>query len=277
MLKHIARILSTACCMFVAGTTALAQCQAPKFRTEQEFDGAKAGVTVSVSISLGDFTPPRLVCLAERFRQTYTQRVPLYVLIFSSSEAAKYYRPWAPHTDQSPVNDRIPGRRYAKDLHAVYQYDPGKGEEFIEVKPIGSDLPLQTDTRLVLPSERVPPCATQIANRCLLSADEIQYPLEAYQHRVSGSAIVSGLVSRNGTVTSIRSVSSDSESPGFEVVFARAALSILKTWRFRNDARQNPMKMVFEFVIDAALPPDATSVEFLGSDRIKVSAHPTER
>ncbi len=157
---------------------------------------------MAVSIELADFAPPKLTCLAQTIRTRYPGRRSITILIFSSHNAARYYEPVP--ADYAPAKNRAERNaqnfaRWASELHGFYSLDVEKKEEFVELRPLGSDVGGSPyDTRINFPAAGNVSCQLQISGRCVLELSRISYPDVALKEAKSGSVLTTGTLSAGG-------------------------------------------------------------------------------
>jgi hypothetical protein len=243
----------------ITHVTVAAQCRhSPKYHDGAVWKQSEASVFMAVSISLQDFAPSRMVCLAGAFRQRFHQR-QIDILILSSIDAARTFDPY-PLGDFGPLKS-VKTRKlltfssWASHLHGVYLYDQEKQEEHIDIRPIGTDFEgASTNTRINLPVVGTPHCRLEMNGRCMVALDEAIYPDEALMKSASGTVTLAGLMKRDGSIADIKVSYIDVLQLENKDALVNAAVQNFKTWRFEPDSRQESIKIKFTYIIDPSLP-----------------------
>lgn len=265
-LPAIAVILAI-CLVLLVGAPASAQCHPPHFRTGQDY-----GASLFISVERRDFTLDKLTCLAQALRDRHPDWKTFGVIFFDSYEAAQYF-----HGQQ--VEDIYPKwPEWAKEVHAMYSFDADKHEESLEIWPVGFTSAPSLDTTVNLPLAGARHCRLEIQNRCLMAAmEKITYPQGAPPTRASGTVALVGLIRRDGRVTGLRVAEVDVRPAQEKGRLANAALNDLETWQFDAGGHDDPIRIVYSFAIDAALPRGvAPEVRWVSPNEVEVRANPPE-
>lgn len=236
---------------------AAAECDAPRYQYGQVWEESEYTVLMSVSIPLQDFVPPRLICLAEVFRRRYPGRKSITILIFSSRDAAKPYTPTPDGVPKSAKQQRLHGPVFwLSHLHGSYSYDMDKHEEFVDIRPFGSDAEGPNDTRIDLPANaRVHLCRLEVSGRCLLALARVNYPELALAGAVSGAVTLSASIGRSGKVTGITVIDNHVIPLEQKDVLVNDALQNLKTWQFESSSKDDHLRITYSYVRDAPTVP----------------------
>src|SRR3981081_3285456 len=116
-------VCGLAICLFLGiRTSARETCNVPRYRVGKTFEDTPSNTMIGISVSLPDFAPSRLVCLADALKRRYSNRNSISVFIFSEPSAAQHFI--FPGVEKSP---RI--GKWAAQMHAAYFYDVSKGED----------------------------------------------------------------------------------------------------------------------------------------------------
>jgi len=167
-------------------------CPAPPFRSSKILADASSEISLHISISLQDFAPARLICLAADVKQRYSGR-NIWAAILSSHEAAVAYSPVT--VEENPIFRAAQAR-----LHAFYTYDRATGEDELQILPDGLHRRAGSSmtTRIDLPANRTISCKVELDSRCLLEF----HPYAGESDPVSGIVTLSGSVGQNGVLSS---------------------------------------------------------------------------
>jgi hypothetical protein len=222
---------------------AIAACKIPDYRLGDVLVDSPSKVIANISIRWDDFAPSRLVCLAEALKEHYPNRRTVDVWIFSSRIAARSFRIYEP------------ARYWARDLHAMYSYDPDEKREYIEIKPIGLLGGSPTDTRFDLPASGPLHCRAELDGRCMLNMEYPLYPVNAYLQKWSGTIVLAGTVARDGTVKRVELVDSGDLGAEQKDVFVRDATEQIRSWRFQRSSRESTFRTTYTYRIDPSLRP----------------------
>jgi TonB family protein len=281
-----ARLLLACCLASLAGARASAQCASPHYRVGQVWEDSKSSVFMAISMKLADFAPQRLVCLAGALKDQFHNRKNITVLMFSAVDAAKYWGPSLP--DYAPAEGAKQQRRQSytflnSNLHAVYSYDADKRDEHLDISPFGSAVAYRGphDTKIDLPAPAKPHCHYEIADRCLLALDDISYPGEALQAKVSGTVTLTGIVGRDGRMTRIQVAEASSSVSEEKQLFVREAVNNLRTWRLESAAQRDAIRITYSYVIDTSLLYKGpyigqVTVEFALPHQLTITGNPRE-
>lgn len=243
--------------VFAFSASAQPQCSAPHYRVGQTWEDSESSVLMAISIPLTSFEPHSLVCLAQVFKKRYENRNDISILIFSSQDAAERYVPNPP--DYVPGKDSRQQKRqsltyWVSQLHGFYSYDAQKHEEYLDIRPFGSDVAGGPyDTRINLPTAQIPQCRVELSGRCILALERISYPDAGLAEKVSGTVALTGSIGTNGKMVGIHAVEVRVIPSGKEEVLVSEALRALSTWRFESRPHQDPFEITFSYVIDPAL------------------------
>lgn len=215
-------------------------------------------VFMTASISLDNFSPKRLTCFTETIKKRYPSRKDITVLIFSSYDAAERYTPNPP--DYAPAkNPREQTLQsptfWRSQLHGFYSYSADKQEEYLDIRPFGSDAEGGPyDTRIDLPTEQLPSCKLQVAGRCLLAIEAPTYPDVALTQGVSARVTFSGLISSKGRIVGVAPAETQATPSGNEKLLIAEAARNLASWRFETASERTPIRITYAYVVDPSLP-----------------------
>jgi TonB family protein len=122
----------------------------------------------------------------------------------------------------------------------------------------------------------IPPCRLELRGRCLLALHEVVYPGEAYpqQTRMAGAVTLTGTVARDGTVTGIQVVESESVPSGRTAPLMREAVENLKTWQLEPATLEDTLRIRYSYVIDPSLPTGTEDAQFALPNQITIRANP---
>lgn len=262
------------------GGSAAAKCEPPRYNIGQVWEQSTSAVLMSASLRVADFSPQRLVCLAEALKEKYAGRNHIDILIFSSLDAARRYSPaQADYATTIEKNGKAydPHWFFARQLHAKYFYDGAQQEEYIDIKPMGSDGQGPYDTRIKLPVAATPHCRFEINHRCLLALEDIVYPGDALKEKVSGAVTLTGTIARDGQTIVIQVAGVNARPNEKTELLSKAALQNLKTWRFEEAHNQDALRITFSYVIDPSLPHRGeVGVKLALPNQVTISGNPPE-
>ncbi len=223
---------------------------------------------MNISIRMGDFAPDRLVCLAGKLRLRYAGRKRVLIPIFSTNLAAKRY-------DKPLWGDTIKPRvDWAAQMHGIYSLDAEKREEYVEIMPLGPSGPFET--KISLPVTAIPSCTLELAGRCLLALDRIEYPWEALKAKASGTVTLEGTIARGGEVKNVRVMRAEVAPENQKDLLRSSALQNLKTWRFEAASRRNSIRIAYSYVIEPPHGLGQTSVQFHLPNMVEIRGRVTE-
>lgn len=246
------------CVINIAAYPASAPCLAPHFNQGQVWENSGTSVFMSISIPLPDFAPVRLLCLAQSLRQSYADRNSISVLIFSSPDAAARYIPNPPDRElaSNPARQRLENPNFWRSqLHGYYSYDATRKEEYVEIRPFGSDVGGDPyDTKIALSQTERPHCALQISGRCLLAAERARYPHAALYGHVAGDVTISGVIPRDGSTSEIQVQRTSNGPMEANGLLVDQAIRTTRTWHFEPQAHITPFLITYSYRIDPALP-----------------------
>lgn len=263
--------------IFLAASSAFAQCAAPKYVVGRVWPETEpATTTISISIQLTDFVPSRLICLAPELKARYRDK-NINAWIFSSPDAARRYHGDIDFGDVFPVPGSTGVPRgtedFAKELHGIYTYKRDTHEESLEVKPLGMSGEEPGDTRIDLPIKAVPRCNVELAGRCLISLDYPRYPVST-RETVSGSVTLTGTVTRQGRVVNIQVVEADIKPTSRTTAIVDATLRNLGTARLQPASHEDAIRLTYSYVIDRSLQPGQDRPDFDLPNKITVLFRP---
>lgn len=225
----------------ITGIEAFAQCRPPQYREGAIFADSGSVIVMSVSIPLYDFAPSKLVCLATNLREHYRDRRNIEINMFSS------------HVDsQRGIYVQESNREDVEALshmHARYNFDADKHEDYIEIMPTGVFPGLRAgpfNTRIDLPVETTPHCKLEINDRCLIALQQFPYPAALLKRKPSGTVTLAATITRSGKVDHIRLLKAESIS-------ANEAVQNLSSWRLEPGPRDEPIQITYSYAIDNSL------------------------
>jgi TonB family protein len=189
------------------------------------------------------------------------------VAIFSSYDAAKNFR--------VPASENVPGNAtWAKEQHAAYFFDAAKHEDYLVVTPFGFSTPQQYSTRIDLTGSAPSACTLALKGRCVLAADEVEYPTDALSARGYGKVVLSGTITRDGWIKDVRMVSIESGSNTSQEMVAKAAIQNLKSWKMDAAPREDLFRIMYSYQIEASPVAGSTHVQFDLPDKIMIVGTP---
>lgn len=227
----------------ILGGSAFGACEGPAYRVGRIWEDGAAKVVLDVSISIEDFAPSRLICLATALKRDYPRR-NVQAFIFSSFEAAMGF---------IPIDFELPRevRAYGFKLHGRYVYDKEQRIEYLTINPDGHSVSGDSDslleTRIALPITVTPTCKLAMRDRCLLEFDHIYYPPVDTWGDVSGRVTLTGIVEENGIMTGVSVISAKSDPHKEQRRLADFALKNLSTWRFESAKRKDQVHITYVF------------------------------
>ena len=245
------RTLTVFCSVVCSASAASIPCSSPKYRNGATFINDTATVVRSISISLQEFSPSRLVCLASTLRERYQDRDDIMIYIFSSDEASR-----GPISVPEVTKEDI--KAFAQ-LHALYVLDADKRQEYVRIMPVGIGTlrALPTDgpysTRIDLPVTNTPHCQLELKSRCLIALEDLHYPAGPLSRSASGKVTLRATITRAGLLKQVRVVKSESAPRGLESVLAKAAAQNLSQWRLEPGARDEPVQIKYSYEVDRSL------------------------
>lgn len=241
---QLRRRLLRVACMFLLLTTGPVsdgQCRVP-YREGKVYENTAESRMMNISVSLADFAPNKLLCLAAELRHKFPNRRKLAIYIFSEYEAAKNYLP--PGSEQT-----TPKSNWASKMHAIYMLDQDNREEYVELlpSPVFSGGTEEWNTRIDLPTQGLPKCNLQIEGRCLIEFRRIFYP---YRDQTPlGSATITSLVTvePSGAIRRVKVVQKKVNPATVAKLFADTTLENLYTWHFESRSHAASFRITFEF------------------------------
>lgn len=251
------RFLLAFLCWVGFAASASARCPALQYHKGQVWEDSPSNVFMSVSIPLDDFAPSRLICLAEDFKKRYHDRKSITILIFGSRDAAVRYTPSPP--DYAPANglkeQKLQNPNFWRSqLHGFYLYDTDKREDYLDIRPFGSDAEGGPyDTRINLQAVEKPVCRLEVSGRCLLALQHISYPDAALSEKVSGTVTLSGSITRGGRIANVKATEIHVDPPAKQETLVNEAIQNLETWRVEAKSTQDPIRITYSYVIDPSL------------------------
>jgi TonB family protein len=241
-------------------TCVAAECHAQSYRGGFVWEDSPSSIMMNISIGMSDFAPDRLVCLAKQLRQRYSDRKKVLIFIFSTDVAAKRYdKPLTGDSTQTRPN-------WAAQNHAIYSLDADKGEEYLEIQPLGTGPSAVSSsdvhTRIKLPVTSPPACNLEVADRCLLALNAVNYPWDALKANISGTVTLEGVIARDGVVKQVRIVSREVHPSDSPARLVNAAVQNLKTWRFEAASHPDSIRITYAYLIESSGVPGHVSVQF---------------
>jgi hypothetical protein len=236
---------------------------------------------MTISVELADFAPRRLVCLAADLDKRYAGIRETTFLIFGSVEAAQYYSGDDAGFEEPIIlgsGDRtkpptaVPDlSALPKQLHAVYYRNNRRSERSIRLKPLGYRADMPNDTVIDLTRKKLPECRLSVANRCVLQAEEPEYPSAAYDKRQSGSVMLTGVITSDGRIPLVSVAQVNVPQGAGELV--EASKRNLMSWRFEAKAAEIGFRITYRYAIGPVFP-KGIRVEFRLPDEVLVQANP---
>jgi len=264
--------------VLAAGTGAFAQCHPPHYRMGLIFADDPKAIVASISMSLQDFSPRNLICLAGHLRERYPGRTSMLFTIFDSNKPTHY--------NIFPVElEHSEGLQKLLDhAHARYFVDAAKHEDYIELLPLGvwaSSLlparPWSYSTRIDLPLAATPHCFLEMDNRCFVALENIVYPDEALKRSVEGKVVLAGTIGRSGKVDHVRVVKAESAPEAMKDLLATAAVKNLSSWRLEPGPRREMIQITYSYAIDKTVPyPSRWDVKWALPNEVTIRGRPDE-
>lgn len=239
--RHGSIVLLVVALALITNTGIAAECRVPRYRVGHVWEDNRASIMLNISIRMSDFAPDKLLCLSDALKRQYANRQRILIMMFSSHDAAKNYT--------TPIETYTIGPRtnWSRSNHATYAFNADKRDESLILMPIGQISTFAT--KIELPAASPPPCALQIAGRCLLGLDEIVFPEEARKSTASGTVTLEGVIDRRGQVRQLRVVDTEHSADASDSSFGRAALQNLSTWRFAPAREPTALRIAYEYLI----------------------------
>jgi len=300
---QVIRLLGAVLLVLTVGANAVAACEAPAHRKGILWLPAdnKQGPVYTESIALSDFTPAKLVCLADALRAEYKKKYQkeygIYngkyyakephfsVLIFSSHLAAKcYHGPMdigdSDYTGLSEKERHCASARWSEEqLHATYDYHYTDDSEYLDVAPLGGVIQAQNGAparRIDLPAAQIPQCWMRLSNRCVVSMETPWY--SGNQRQTStGTVVLTAQVNRRGIPEKITVAETQDLTDRDEMVMG--ATKNLKTWRFEPARHATSIRVTYAQVVDPHPDPSRKdfgdiSVDFDAPDHFTIRVNP---
>lgn len=232
------------------GACTHASCSAPRFRTGAVLADTSTELIMNISIPLQDFSPAKLVCLSLNLKAHYENRRSIIVSIFSSHKAASNsLGVW-------PVEETKGALDLLAQMHAQYTFDSGRHVDKLEIIPmptISSSLSVRKlyDTEINFPLSAATQCRLEIDHRCVIALENIYYPnKEGGRYRPEGTVIMSGKVTRNGTIKDVQVVHASINPNADKGPLVEAALANLKTWQLETANHEDSLRITYSYQID---------------------------
>jgi TonB family protein len=226
---------------FLAGACAFAQCRAPGYKVGTDLSDPEEGLML-LSVRPSDLAIDKLVCLGRKLREGRPRWRSLGVLIFTSREAARYYRPHQECDSAACVN-------WPFQLHAVYDFERHGHREGLEILPFGAGSSESLNTILDIPIGSSSHCHLQMNGRCLLSLEWPDYPAVASKAGASGSVVLTGTIGRDGRIGRIRAEGSGGSASDGRRALENEARQNLSTWRLDARPHEDPIRITYSYVI----------------------------
>ena len=272
------RSLLVVCLVLAAGTGAFAQCHPPHYRMGLIFADDPKAIVASISMSLQDFSPRDLICLATHLRERYPGRTSMMFTIFDSNKPTHY--------NIFPVElEHSEGLQKLLDhVHARYFLEASKHEEYIELLPLGAlaggsmvALAGPYSTRIDLPLAATAHCFLEMDNRCFVALGDVLYPEEAFKRSVEGKVVLTGTISRSGKVDHVRVVKAESAPEAMKDLLATAAVKNLSSWRLESGPRRETIQITYSYAIDKTVPyPSRWDVKWALPNEVTIRGRPDE-
>lgn len=266
--NKVALKIVCALCIVSAPEQVGAQCRPPHFDRGHIWEDSASSVVMNASMRISDFAPERLVCLAGALRQRYSTQRRISVFLFTSETAAKHYtHPIAyPWTESMKPQVDWELREYAR-----YSFDLDKGENAVYIMPFG----LRTDfqTKISLPVTTPPQCTLRMNSRCLLAADELEFPHDALAAEVSGSVTLVGSIAANGMLKNVRAskMTFNSNSKA-TIILVNSSLQNLRSWRLEPSNHADSVLIEYSYIIDPSRINKSTLLNFNLPNKIVIEA-----
>jgi Gram-negative bacterial TonB protein C-terminal len=242
-----------------------AECHAPRYEVGSDFSNSQLGVgSLYVGLDVKNFTLPNLICLGQAIRKKHEKWSRFSILFFTSQEAAKSFVP--PGGEGSPSSTKA-----ARQLHAIYTFNAGKHEQYLDILPFGFETSKSYYTRIELPPVAIPHCHLELGNRCLIALAPIAYPRQALKVRAEGTITLTGTITAGGRIGEIRVEKNDVLPEANQQILADQATQNLATWQLEPAQHQDAMKIVYSFKID----PSGTGVQFELPTKILIRGDPS--
>jgi len=242
--------------------TIIADCRAIQYRDGNVLADSKTEAVIQISISQSDLEPQKLRCLANQLKERFSGAEKILAVIFTSHDAALHWHVGSVEAD--PAN--WIRQSY---LHAVYTYDPTEGKDYVELFPIYdmSEIETKIDRRSTGPIS----CRAQVAQRCLVSLQRLDYPVDAFRRGESGEVTLTAKIMKNGEIKSVVG----SEGANKSGTFSQSALKNLKTWKFEQAPTIDNIRIRYSYVFDNLEKQNrATRVHFTLPDGVTITASP---
>jgi hypothetical protein len=194
-----------------------------------------------LSVRPGDLAIDKLVCLGQKLRERNPRWRSLGVMIFTSREAARHYRPPGQECDFACV-------KRPDDLHAIYDYDRDGHKEGLEILPEGEGAE-SLNTTLDIPISSNSHCHLEMDGRCLLSLEWPGYPATARKAKASGTVVLTGIIGRDGRIRRIRAEGADASADEKRKAMENEARQNLSTWRLDARPHEDPLRITYSYVI----------------------------
>ncbi len=262
------RVVLLACLVLTLGSSLFGACDAPHYRKGVVWENSQSVILMDISIRPSDFAPSRLACLAENLRQRYPDRRTRTIFIFSSHAAAEQYRPYYGDAVGGPAID------WSRQMHGVYSYDSDKGDEYLELMPLGQGSGPYV-SRIDLSGATPRHCRLQINGRCLLAAENLRYPWDALKAKVSGTVTLTASIRPDGRMAGVQVVEGNVNAGESNSLLAHAASEALRIWRFEPAQHEDSLRITYQYAIDGS-PDDEKKprLEFDLPSKIIIRARP---
>jgi len=242
-------------------------CVPPHYKVGRKLETNATDTMLNISISLEDFAPKRLGCLAEALRQRYSNR-NLDVTIFSAPEVARNYYPEVEQTSRTVYMN--------SKLHASYKYNKEKHEDYLFLVPDGRSLSVDSpfNTRINLPvSGAAPVCRLAVNGRCLLEFQHLYYPFLGTKTTGSGDVTVTGRIRPSGVMSGVAAVDAKATSPDWRSAFTGAAIRNLRTWHFEPSIHEDSVRITYYFEVSDSVRGE--DIQFQLPNEVRLRTHGT--
>ena len=196
---------------------------------------------VAIAIAPADLTRDSLRCLVAELKRKYTHPKALAFMIFDSRAALSRFTGIS--YERSAAHEAV-----IRHLYAIYYRNDR--EEYLTVKPIGSDGEGPLDSRMDLNANQASDCRVSIANRCLMALQQLVGPPS--NTPLPDEVQLRARLETDGRLTHIDTV--DRRLQGTSQVFARTVAENLKTWRFESEPGKGAIDVTVRAAVSNSVP-----------------------
>ena len=220
----------------------LSQCVPTAYRVVENWSGSGRLGSLYISLPSTGFTVHNLTCLSKSLRASYPDWQDATVAIFSSAKAAGSF------TAAPAETSREFWLKSARPLHALYILHKEKGEEYIEILPLGLGSDESLSSKISISEASSVRCKLELNARCITILPQdiaigptnpaFNTPLRIRLHAT---------VRADGSVKQVSSALNDPPTNHLARRYLTAAAKNLRRWQFDTGSSDIAMDVIYLF------------------------------